>query len=53
MGMTDNQFKAFRQMEMDNYVRMLGMAREECEPGSKLIKALETEIDRCKADVER
>jgi len=53
MGMTDNQFKAFRQMEMDNYVRMLEMAKEECIPSSKLIKALEVEIDRCKADIER
>ena len=53
MGMTDNQFKAFRQLEMDNYVRMLDMAREECDSDSKLIKALEVEIDRCKADIER
>ena len=53
MGMTDNQFKAFRSTELEDYEDMLEVARIECKPDSRLLKMIERQIARAKADVER
>jgi hypothetical protein len=53
MGMTDNQFKAYRQRQLSEFEDMLAISRAECSPGSILIKKLEKQIVEAKADIER
>ena len=52
MGMTDNQFKALRREHLESYEEMLEIAKLECPANSMLIKKLEKEIMKAKADLE-
>ena len=52
MGMTDNQFKAYRQRELHAYETMREQAKIDC-PDSPLMRMIEQEIAYAKADIER
>ena len=51
MGMTDRQFASFRRMQLEEFERMLKIARR-TNADSELIEEIEKAIERAKADIE-
>ena len=52
MGMTDNQFAAFRRQELGNFEEMLQMAID-TNADKRLIGKLEKEVAKAKKDIEK